>query len=119
MSQDKDLTAGIVNILRKAVSTGIGAAFMTEESVKKMLADLPLPKDIANGLLQNAKNTKDEFVDSIKNELRSYLANVDLSKEIENIVKNYDFEISAKIKLAPKDKKQTSPKLKVSKKPKR
>ena len=99
---DKDVNAGIINIFRKVITTGIGAAFMNEEGVKELINGLPLPKDIVNGLLQNAKNSKDEFILSLKSELKSYLSTVDVSEEIEKIVENYDFEISAKISLTPK-----------------
>ena len=93
------------DIFKKVVTTGVSAAFMTEESVKNMVKDLPLPKDLVNSLLDNAKSTKTEFVTGIKNELKSYLDKVDISKEIEKIVEKYDFEIKATISLKPKSKK--------------
>lgn len=102
--QDKDGKIG--DILKKVVSTGVSAAFMTEESVRNLLKDVPLPKDIVGGLVENAKNTRNEFVSSVKNELKSYLDKIDLSKEIEKIADKYDFEVKATISLKKK-KKQT------------
>lgn len=92
----------LTDILKKAVTTGISAAFMTEDAVKGIISDLPLPKDMVNGLLQNAKETKEEFVKSIKNELKTYLNKIDVSKEIEKIVEKYDFEIKASVSLKRK-----------------
>lgn len=103
MSQDKENK--ISDIIKKAVSTGISAAFMTEDGVKNLLQDLPLPKDIVSGLLQNAKDTKEEFVKSIKNELKTYLNKIDVSKEIDRVLENYDFEINAKISVKKKEHK--------------
>ncbi|MBD65575.1 MAG: hypothetical protein CME62_10230 [Halobacteriovoraceae bacterium] len=94
------------DVLRKVVNTGISAAFMTEDAVKGIVNDLPLPKEIINGLLQNAKNTRNEFITSVKTELRNHLDKIDVSKEIDRIAENYDFEINAKIKLTPKAKKK-------------
>lgn len=94
----------VTDIFKKVLNTGISAAFMTEDAVKNIIQDLPLPKEIANGLVQNAKNTKDEFISSVKTELKEYLNKVDLSKEVDRIIENYDFEINAKIKLTPKNK---------------
>lgn len=105
MSEDKDNNKNISEILKKVVNTGISAAFMTEDAVKGIIQDLPVPKDIANGLLTNAKNTKDEFIASVKSELKGYLNKIDISKEIDRVAENYDFEINAKIKLVPKAKK--------------
>lgn len=93
------------DIFKKVVNTGISAAFMTEDAVKGLISELPLPKEIVNGLLQNAKNTKDEFISSVKSELKDYLSRVDLSKEVDRIIEKYDIEVNAKLKLTPKSKK--------------
>jgi hypothetical protein len=96
----------IEGILKKVLTTGVTAAFMTEESVRALLKDVPLPKDIVGGLVENAKSTKTEFVASVKNELKSYLDKIDLSKEIDKIVEKYDFEVKATISLKKKKKAQ-------------
>jgi hypothetical protein len=92
----------LTDIFKKVVNTGISAAFMTEDAVKSIIGDLPLPKEIVNGLLQNAKSTKDEFISSVKSELKEYLNKVDLTHEIDRIIEKYDIEVNAKIKLTPK-----------------
>lgn len=98
----------ISDILKKVVNTGISAAFMTEDAVKGILQDLPLPKDAIQGLVQNAKNTKDEFVASVKSELKTYLNKIDLSREIDRVLEDYDLEINAQIKFKKKNKKKSA-----------
>ena len=100
---EKDHKLG--DLFKKVLTTGVTAAFMTEESVRTLLKDVPLPKDIVGTLVDNAKNTKTEFVASVKNELKSYLDKIDLSNEIEKIVDKYDFQINATISLKKKNKK--------------
>jgi hypothetical protein len=102
MEDNKD--GKISDLLKKVLTTGVTAAFMTEESVRALLKDVPLPKDIVGGLVENAKNTKTEFVSSVKNELKTYLDKIDLSREIDKIVEKYDFEIKATISLKKKKK---------------
>lgn len=102
MSDDKD--GRIEGILKKVLTTGVTAAFMTEESVRALLKDVPLPKDIVGGLVENAKNTKTEFVAGVKNELKTYLDKIDITKEIDKIVEKYDFQINATISLKKKKK---------------
>lgn len=104
MEEPKDKDGKLGDLFKKVLTTGVTAAFMTEESVRALLKDVPLPKDIVGGLVENAKNTKTEFVSSVKNELKSYLDKIDLSKEIDKIVQKYDFEIKATISLKPKKK---------------
>lgn len=102
MSDEKD--GKVEGLLKKVLSTGVTAAFMTEETVRTVLKDLPLPKEIVGGLVENAKNTKTEFIAGVKNELKTYLDKIDLSKEIDKILEKYDFEVKATISLKRKKK---------------
>ena len=97
-----DEKKNITDILKKVVSSGVSAAFMTEDAVKDLLNGLPLPKEMINGLLQNAKATRNEFIGSVKNELKQYLDKLDISKEIDRVLEDYDLEINAKIKFKKK-----------------
>lgn len=101
---DGEKDSKVEGILKKVLTTGVTAAFMTEESVRALLKDVPLPKDIVGGLVENAKNTKTEFVAGVKNELKQYLDKIDLTKEIDKIVEKYDFEVKATISLKKKKK---------------
>ncbi|MDO9181145.1 MAG: hypothetical protein Q7U04_01990 [Bacteriovorax sp.] len=104
MSEKKDSAIG--DIIKKVVSVGVGAAFMTEESVKKILEDLPLPKDIISGLVQNAKGAKEDFTNGIREELRNYLAKLDATKLASDLLDNYDIEVEAKFKFKKKNEKK-------------
>ena len=102
--EEKEKDGKLGELFKKVLTTGVTAAFMTEESVRAVLKDLPLPKDIVGSLVENAKTTKTEFVSSVKNELKSYLDKIDISKEIDKIAEKYDFEIKATISLKKKKK---------------
>ena len=108
MSDQKE--GKISDVIKKIVSTGVGAAFMTEDTVKNLLGDLPLPKDIIQGLVQNAKGAKEDFIKGLHEEVRRHLSNVDPSAVIHEILEDYDFEIKAKVsfKKKKKGKKETS-----------
>jgi hypothetical protein len=101
---DGDKDGKVEGILKKVLTTGVTAAFMTEETVRAVLKDLPLPKEIVGGLVENAKNTKTEFVAGVKNELKMYLDKIDLAKEFDKIAEKYDFEVKATISLKKKKK---------------
>ena len=88
--KEKEKDGKLGDIFKKVITTGVSAAFTTEESVR--------------ALLDNAKNTKTEFVSSVKNEIKSYLDRIDVSKEIDKIVEKYDFEVKATISLKKKKK---------------
>ena len=104
MSEKDNKGSPLDGIIKKVVSVGVGAAFMTEESVKKILEDLPLPKEILSGLVQNAKGAKEDFTNGIREELRNYLTKVDASKIATDILDRYDVEVEAKFKFKKKEK---------------
>ena len=93
---------GLVDAIGKAVSVGIGAAFMTEEYVKSVLGDVP--KETLSGVLQSAKAAKRDFVSTVKEEAKRHLSKVDPVKALLEVVENYDIEI----KFKKKKKKKTA-----------
>jgi hypothetical protein len=101
---EKEKDGKLGDLIKKVLTTGVTAAFMTEEGVRAVLKDLPLPKDMVGSLVENAKHTKSEFVASVKNELKTYLDKIDISKEIDKIAEKYDFEVKATIGLKRKKK---------------
>lgn len=103
MAEKDKKDSAIDGLIKKVVSVGVGAAFMTEESMKKILEDLPLPKDIISGLVQNAKGAKDDFTNGVREELRNYLSKVDASKIATDILDRYDVEVEAKFRFKKKE----------------
>lgn len=92
----------LTDVIKKVVSVGVGAAFMTEESVKNILSDLPLPKDIISGLIQNAKGVKEDFVKGVQAELKEHLSKVNVTKLVDEVVEKYDFDVHATISFKKK-----------------
>ncbi len=105
MSTKKDKDSGLGDVIKKVVSIGVGAAFMTEDTVKNLLGDLPLPKDIVNGLVQNAKTAKEDFANSVREEISQHLSKVDPKKLMEDIIEDYDIEVNAKFSFKKKSDK--------------
>ena len=48
-------------MLRKVMSVGLGAAFMTEESIRRAATELKLPKEVLTTLLQGASHSKEDL----------------------------------------------------------
>ena len=112
MTEKKDKESSLSEVIKKVVSIGVGAAFMTEDTVKSLLGDLPLPKDIVNGLVSNAKVAKEDFTNSVRDELGQYLNKVDPKKLIEDVVDDYDIEVTAKFSFKKKQPSKTTKKQK-------
>lgn len=93
------------DLLRKLVSAGIGAAFMTEESIRNYVAEMKLPKDAVNFLLQGASKSKEELMNRVGNEVIKIINKIDFVKEASRFVEEHKFRISAEIDVV----KKTSP----------
>lgn len=104
-SEGKEKDKSLADVLKKVASIGMGAAFLTEDAIKSMVGDIPLPKDILNGLLQNARSAKEDLSTALREEFRKYLSKVDPEKLAEHILEKYDIEVEAKLKFKKKDQK--------------
>ncbi len=98
-----DSKFGISDGVKKILSLGIGAAFMTEESIRNYIADSKLPKDIYNKLIEGANKSKQELLDRVGDELVSIVKKIDLVQEAARFVENHKFRIVAEIEVQKKD----------------
>jgi hypothetical protein len=89
--------------LKKVMSAGLGAAFMTEEHIRSYLADLKLPKDVIQVILQGASKSKDDLMNRIGNETIRLISKVDFVKEASRFVEEHKFKISAEVEIIKKD----------------
>ena len=101
---DKKTNKGVSEIIGKVISVGVGAAFMTEEYVKNVVGDLPLPKEMVTGLVTNAKTVKEDLIKNVRDELHNHLSKVDPKKLVEEVLENYDVEVNATFKFKKKKK---------------
>ena len=68
--------------IRRLISTGVGAARMTEASVRRLLLD-----------------TKDNLTSILAAEVKKFLSQVDIQKELTKVFTNLKLDISASIKI--------------------
>jgi len=104
MDDQNSKNSNLGDFVKKVVSTGIGAFFLTEEALKTAIQEKNLPLDIVQNLMQNMKGMKDEVFKQVKSELSGYLDKIDVSKEIGKILENYDLDVQAKIKFTKRKK---------------
>ncbi len=82
----QDDKISVTELAKKVFYTGLGALFVTEETVRNALSDVKLPKE---AIAQNFQKTKEEFL-------------AILSKEIRHIFENNTISIKADIEFKPK-----------------
>jgi hypothetical protein len=112
-------TVGFVaDVVRKAVLTGVGALFLTEEGARKVAREWKLPKDLATYLVSQASGARDEVLRVVGQELRRLLDSETFRKEILKSVENMTVEIHAEMRLKASDDGEAKPvRIKVKRRP--
>lgn len=106
MAKKKQSTkeSSISEMIGRLISTGVGAAFITEDAIRNILADIPLPKNIVMGLLQNAKSAKADFASLIRSELQKHLSEDNIKGLLREVLDQYDIKIDATLHFKKKRK---------------
>lgn len=103
MSEDSsDKNGKMGDTLKKIFATGVSAAFMTEESIRKLVGDLHLPKESLILLLQGAARSKEELMNRVSREVISIISKIDFVKEASRFVEEHKFRIVAEVEVLPK-----------------
>jgi len=89
---------------RKVLLTGIGAIFMTEESIRSVLGEMKLPKDAMGFVVDQAKKQKNDLIAVVANEFSNFLAKLKVHDEIQKALTKLQIHIEAKLSFSPQGK---------------
>jgi hypothetical protein len=93
--------AFMADAVRKAVLTGLGAVFLTEESARKVAREWKLPRELVGYVTQQAGGAKDEIVRVVSEEVRKFFENPALRRELIRMISSMSIEIQAEVRLKP------------------
>ncbi len=82
---------------KEVAATGLAALFMTEDTVRSLLREKKLPKEIVGALLDGVSKKKDDLLKGITAEFGKVLSRIDLVKEAEKLLETHDVHVEAKI----------------------
>ncbi|HRK07186.1 MAG TPA: hypothetical protein PLZ57_05415 [Pseudobdellovibrionaceae bacterium] len=94
--------------LKKLLATGISAAFMTEESLRRFVSDMKLPKETLDLLLQGASKSKDDLMNRVTREVIGIISKIDFVKEASKFAEEHKFRVVAEIEVIKKQPGSTS-----------
>ncbi|MAF91049.1 MAG: hypothetical protein VX583_09615 [Bdellovibrionota bacterium] len=98
-SEEKQNLKFVPEPIKRLIAMGVGAAFLTEETVRSILGEVKLPKDVLGKVLEGANRSKEEIVDRVGDELVSIIKKIDFVEEASRFVEGHKFRISAEIEV--------------------
>ncbi|MCM0606015.1 MAG: KR domain-containing protein [Xanthomonadaceae bacterium] len=100
-----DLQSKATDFVKKILSVGVGTIFLTEEAMRNMVTEFKLPKELINGIMQSANNTRKEFLQTLSHEVfENILSKVDSAKLIQEFFEKNEVDLQIRIKVSPKSK---------------
>jgi len=91
----------IPELIKRAVEIGVEKAAEAPDTVKHIMGELKLPKEIAGYILAQIDETKNSVVRVVANEVRDFLEHTNLSREAQKILTSLQFEVNTTIRFRP------------------
>ena len=103
----------ISETFRKVLTMGMGAAFMTEESLRQIVRESKLPKDFPplKTLLDGALRAKQDLVEKVGDDVIRMLRKLDWSKELTRFAETHKFTVKAELQVNKREDEAKSPDL--------
>jgi hypothetical protein len=90
--------------MKEVAATGLAALFMTEDTVRSLLREKKLPKELVGQFLDGVSKKKDDLFKGITAEFGKVLSRIDLVKEVEKLLETHDVRVEAKIAFTKRGK---------------
>jgi hypothetical protein len=91
----------IGDLARRALMSGIGAVFMSEETLRQQLSDMKLGKDAVGYVVGQADKTKREIIDVVARETRAFLSRLEVEKMVGRMLMGTTIEVQTRIRILP------------------
>ncbi len=103
-ADDKVRETLVAEVLRKAIHVGNEVVDSTEEQVRKLLNDVPIPKEVGDRVTHKLDEFKGEMFRIVKQEVHEFLEKIDLGTEMQKLLTSVSFEIVTEIRFIPNEK---------------
>ncbi|MBX2996081.1 MAG: hypothetical protein KF681_14740 [Bdellovibrionaceae bacterium] len=104
-ADDESKEPKISEALKKLFAAGVSGALMSEEVIRTYLADVKLPKEMLQLVIQGAQKSKDEITGRVSKEIVGLIDKIDIVKEVSKFAETHKFKINAEIEIIKKDDK--------------
>jgi hypothetical protein len=101
-----DLKSKSADLMKKVLTVGVGAVFLTEESLRAMVSEWKLPKEVIGAIRESSRKTKNEFMQSLSQDVFAKIVEkVDPLALLTEFLTRNEVELHVKLGIKPrKDK---------------
>src|SRR3954470_4060537 len=93
-----DIQSRAAEMMKKVITVGVGAFFLTEESLRGMMSEFKLPKELISGILESANKTKNDFLKNMSKEIMTQiLERVDAKQLVQELLEKNHLEFEVKV----------------------
>lgn len=90
-------------MMKKVLTIGVGTLFLTEESLRGLISEFKLPKELLGTVLDSANRTRKEFLQSLSQEVMSKVGSkIDPMAFMEEFLSRNEIDLQIKISVKPK-----------------
>ena len=113
--ESSDLSLGklfdsyVPDTVKRALFTGAGMLFMTEEGVRKAVSEFNLPREAVTYLVKQSEKGKAEFFVNLQKEMRWFLSRVDAVQLTKSVLDGLSLEVQATFTLRTKKPSEKPP----------
>jgi glycerol-3-phosphate cytidylyltransferase-like family protein len=98
-----DLKSKSADLMKKVLTVGVGAVFLTEESLRAMVSEWKLPKEVISAILESSRKTKNEFLQSLSQDVfAKVIDKADPAKLLQEFLTHNEIEFHIKLGIKPK-----------------
>ena len=99
----EDIQSKAAEMMKKVLTVGVGAIFLTEESLRALVSEFKLPKELLNGILDSAHRVKKDFLQTLSKDVLSRITDkVAPTAVLQEILQKNEIDLHIKVTVKPK-----------------
>ncbi|MEZ4468467.1 MAG: hypothetical protein R3F43_29530 [bacterium] len=104
LSDEKIKETLVAELFRKALTKGGDLVDNTEDSLRRIISELPLPKELIERITARLDDYKADILGLVKDEIREFLDRIDLGYELQKMLTTLSLEVSTEIRFVPNER---------------
>jgi hypothetical protein len=97
------LESVIPDLIKRAVERGVEKATEAPDSLKQLVSEMKLPKEIAQTILTQVDETKNGLFRVVAKEIRDFLEHTNIAAEAKKMLTSVQFEVNTTVRFTPNE----------------